>query len=133
MDIRYLVSFMVLLTLLGTLAAIDENSNAVQRIGGAMCSIVSLVKSVMGAVFLGLIVIAAIVYAAGQVLGAETRSRANVWATAMFTGAVIGGLIFLIVPVFIDLLIFGQQGSMESCCTLEGEFVPEECLLPGGD
>jgi len=31
-------------------------------------------------------VLAAVIYAAGQMMGAETRARANVWATAALTG-----------------------------------------------
>ena len=43
-------------------------------------------------------VLAAAIYAAGQMMGAETRARANVWATASLTGAMIGVLIATVVP-----------------------------------
>jgi hypothetical protein len=39
------------------------------------------------------------------VLGAETRARASVWATAMLTGAVIGILIYLITPMVLKALL----------------------------
>ncbi len=45
-----------------------------------------------------MLVIAAVIYAAGQMMGAETRARANVWATAALTGALIGILIVAIAP-----------------------------------
>ncbi|VVB98930.1 Uncharacterised protein [uncultured archaeon] len=45
-----------------------------------------------------MIVIAGVIYAAGQMMGAETRARANVWATACLTGALVGLLIYAIAP-----------------------------------
>jgi hypothetical protein len=45
-----------------------------------------------------MLVIAAVIYAAGQMMGAETRARANVWATAALVGALIGVLIVAIAP-----------------------------------
>ena len=55
-----------------------------------------------------MIVIAGVIYAAGQVMGAETRARANVWATAALTGALIGILIYAIAPGVLAL-IYGQN------------------------
>ena len=40
-----------------------------------------------------MLLIAGLIYAAGQIMGAETRARANVWATALLTGGIIGLLI----------------------------------------
>jgi len=55
-------------------------------------------KSLLPVVAMLMIVISGIIYAAGQVMGAETRARANVWATAALTGALIGILIYAIAP-----------------------------------
>jgi hypothetical protein len=52
-----------------------------------------------------LIILAAAVYAIGQIVGAETRARASVWATAMITGALIGIVIYLVVPGLIKLML----------------------------
>lgn len=49
------------------------------------------------------IVFAGLVYAAGQVLGAEMRSRTNVWATTMVIGAIIGLIFTFSAPVVIQL------------------------------
>jgi hypothetical protein len=57
-------------------------------------------------------------------MGAETRARANVWATSMFLGAIIGGLIYLVVPVFIDAMMGG--GGVLNCCN--GSTVDVNCL-----
>lgn len=55
-------------------------------------------KSLLPVVAMMMIVVAGIIYAAGQIMGAETRARANVWATAALTGALIGILIYAIAP-----------------------------------
>lgn len=52
-----------------------------------------------------LVILAAAVYAIGQIVGAETRARASVWATAMITGAVIGIIIYLILPPVIATML----------------------------
>ena len=70
-----------------------------------MCAIV---QSSLAIGMLMLVVIAALVYAVGQVLGAETRARAAVWATAMFIGAIIGALIYILMPVIISQLMTGE-------------------------
>ncbi|MCX6770624.1 MAG: hypothetical protein NTX79_01070 [Candidatus Micrarchaeota archaeon] len=55
--------------------------------------------------------LAAVIYAAGQMMGAETRARANVWATAALTGAMMAILISVIAPSVIGMI----YGSAVSC------------------
>ncbi|MDD5023399.1 MAG: hypothetical protein PHU63_04485 [Candidatus ainarchaeum sp.] len=104
----YFLSIFLILTL------VSMSYSAADTITSAICGIVTIVKTVMAATMLILVVLAAIIYAAGQVLGAETRARANVWATSMFVGAVIGGLIYLVVPVFLSLLL-GKSDITTEC------------------
>ncbi|MEM2962929.1 MAG: hypothetical protein QXW70_02485 [Candidatus Anstonellales archaeon] len=54
---------------------------------------------------------AAAVYAGGQLMGAETRARANVWATSMLTGALVGILIVIIVPAVLGIML-GLNGPI---------------------
>ncbi len=61
-------------------------------------------KSLLPVVAMLMIVVAGVIYAAGQILGAETRARANVWATAALTGALIGVLIYVIAPVVLTTI-----------------------------
>ena len=55
---------------------------------------------------------AAVLYAIGQLMGAETRARANVWATAMFTGAIIGILIVVITPSMLNYIYGSVSGGV---------------------
>ena len=59
------------------------------------------VKSFLGVGMVLMILLAAVIYAVGQVMGAETRARATVWATAMLTGAIIAAVIYVIAPAII--------------------------------
>ena len=45
-----------------------------------------------------MVILAGVIYAAGQIMGAETRARANVWATACLTGALMAILIAVVSP-----------------------------------
>lgn len=56
-----------------------------------------------------MILLAAVIYATGQMMGAETRARANVWATSCLTGALIGILIATITPAVLQTLVGPTQ------------------------
>lgn len=57
-----------------------------------------------------LVILSAVIYAAGQMMGAETRARANVWATAAVTGALMGILISVVAPSVLSTIV-GQSVS----------------------
>ncbi len=61
----------------------------------------SQIKTVVPIVAFSMLLLGGIIYAAGQIMGAETRARANVWATAMLTGGIIGLLIAASAPYII--------------------------------
>ena len=77
------------------------------QIASGICTLYATVQIVLGAVIFVLIVLAAVVYAAGQVMGAETRARASVWATSMIVGAVIGIIIYVLVPPILTAMMGG--------------------------
>jgi len=95
-----------MIMLLGILFA--QNGTDSVGIKAGVCMLADYAKSLMGAIVFALIIMAAIVYAAGQVLGAETRARASVWATAMIVGAVIGIIIFVLLPPILETML-GQK------------------------
>ena len=97
---KMLFSLALLLTLFGLVAAAGETA----AIGAGICSLFTLINMVLTAVIFLLIVAAAVVYAGGQLLGAETRARATVWATSMFIGALIGVLIYIIAPMVLGAM-----------------------------
>lgn len=83
--------------------------------------------SILAVASIIMIVLAALVYALGQMLGAETRARATVWATAMFTGAIIAAIIYVIAPWVISMIMTGQGSAADlvrNCCV---DNPPEDC------
>jgi hypothetical protein len=64
----------------------------------AMVGLCTQARSMLGIGIMLMIILAGVIYSVGQLLGAETRARATVWATAMLLGALIGALIFVIMP-----------------------------------
>jgi hypothetical protein len=104
---KYLLLTILVLNFVSLSIATDASTN----IKTAMSSLCTTVQAFLGIAAMMLIVLAGVVYAAGQVLGAETRARASVWATAMLTGAVIGILIYLLVPPVIKALVAGTGAS----------------------
>ncbi|MFH0737504.1 MAG: hypothetical protein V1827_02315 [Candidatus Micrarchaeota archaeon] len=107
--------YLLILVLAVNLVSLSYASTA--NIGAAMSSLCGTAKAFLGATAMILVVLAGATYAIGQILGAETRARAAVWATAMLTGAVIGLVIYLIMPPLIGLLFTGQAGG-DPCASL---------------
>jgi len=111
MDIQKILLGMLFLGMLSGLAFADATTN----IQSGLCDLYNLVSSVLVIVIFLLIVAAAVVYAGGQLLGAETRARASVWATSMFIGALIGVLIYVIMPMIINAMT-GSNVDFASDC-----------------
>jgi hypothetical protein len=99
---KYFIVAVLILNLMPLVTA-----GATGNIKSALYSLCVLSQTFLGAASMVLIVLAGTIYAIGQVLGAETRARASVWATAMLTGAVIGILIYLITPMVLNALVAG--------------------------
>ncbi len=93
------------LFLFGLLALGMAFASDYEGISSGICQLYQIVNTLLAAVVFVLIVLAAIVYAAGQVMGAETRARASVWATSMIVGAVIGIVIYVVVPIVLDAML----------------------------
>jgi len=79
---------------------------------GALSSLCDGIKSLLPVAAMLMIVLAGVIYAAGQIMGAETRARANVWATACLTGALIAVLIAVIAPAVLNTIYTGQGSSI---------------------
>ncbi len=79
-------------------------SLAYAGIGEMVNNLCVQMRGIMPLVAFTLIVLGGLVYAAGQVLGAEMRSRTNVWATTMVIGAIIGLVISASAPAIISIV-----------------------------
>ena len=89
----------------------SSGGSAASPIGSALRELCNASQLFLGAAIMIMILLAGATYALGQVLGAETRARATVWATAMMTGAIIGALIYLLTPIIVRALLPGSAIS----------------------
>lgn len=97
---KYLLLAVLVVNLMSVSFASGNLANALKQ----LCS---MSQQFLGITVMVLIVLAGVVYAIGQVMGAETRARAAVWATAMLTGAIIGIIIYIVTPVIVQTLTAG--------------------------
>ena len=86
------------------------------QLGAGLRNLCSQAKQFLAVASMILVVLAGAVYGIGQILGAETRARAAVWATAMLTGAVIGIVIFLIVPPIVKIMAPSGTNLQDDPC-----------------
>jgi len=75
---------------------------ALQNLCGGLQTLVPVAAMLM-------VLLASVIYATGQMMGAETRARANVWATSALTGAIIGILISVIAPSVLQTIAGGTD------------------------
>ncbi len=83
----------------------------------AMSQLCSALVTLLPVASMLMVVVAGVIYAAGQIMGAETRARANVWATAALTGALIGVLIYAVAPAVLTT-IYGNGTTTFTCTTV---------------
>jgi len=103
---------LVAFTLLALFALLSATS-MLYSLQNAISQLCISLKSMLPVVAMMMLVLAGVIYAAGQILGAETRARANVWATACLTGALISILIVIVAQPVLQM-IYADQGTV-SC------------------
>ena len=90
-------------------------ASGLSAVGLALSSLCTGVRQLLPIASMLMIVLAGIIYAGGQMMGAETRARANVWATACLTGAIIGLLIVVVAPTILNSLYSDSTGTGMTC------------------
>ena len=94
------LAFLLSALLVGHVFAGDPN----QELQDALTKMCADIQSLIPPLALLLVMSAGVIYAAGQVGGAETRARAANWATSCVTGAFIGILISVIAPTVLSTI-----------------------------
>ncbi|MCX8197550.1 MAG: hypothetical protein N3G80_04550 [Candidatus Micrarchaeota archaeon] len=108
--------YSLLLIALAAIIYAGGNTNSTQPLGNvikAASEFCISLKSLLPVVAMLMLIMGGVIYAAGQMLGAETRARANVWATACLTGALIAILIVVVAQPVLQT-IYGDAGTI-SC------------------
>jgi len=81
-----------------TSATPTAGNSGISKVTGAVSQLCTDLTSLLPIASMLMVVVGAVIYAAGQVMGAETRARANVWATAALTGALMASVISAVAP-----------------------------------
>ena len=102
-----------ILAILAVLGMAFASSMMLTTLQNAMSQLCLSLKSMLPVVAMLMLVMAGVIYASGQILGAETRARANVWATACLTGALISILIVVIAQPVLQTIL--AEGGTISC------------------
>ncbi|MEM4348395.1 MAG: hypothetical protein QXN37_02395 [Candidatus Anstonellaceae archaeon] len=108
---RQKVLAIILVFLVATIVATSQPPT--QKLKDALQQLCTGIKDLIPIAAMTMIVLSAVIYATGQMMGAETRARANVWATSCLTGALIGILIATVSPKVLQLL--APPGTTISC------------------
>lgn|GEM_PF-429684 len=137
----HLSAFFMLLLFSITLGFAASSSLADPALGlhRALRELCSGVTGVIPSVSMLMILAGSAIYASGQIMGAETRSRANVWATAALTGAVTGILFATVTPDMlgvvygddVNCLSSASHGSFYLCGMGAGDLCCQGNLCPG--
>jgi uncharacterized membrane protein len=105
------IAFLIFLFVLVVSFATTRVTTALQELKKIVCQFFAALITVC-------IVLAAIAYAAGNIMGAETGARAKVWATNLIIGAAIGVVMYIVAPIVLGKLTgetAASGGSIRGC------------------
>ena len=109
MNIRkFIYAFLLTIFLSGFSFSQPIPNNPTSQLEGALSELCSGLNTLVPVAAMLMILLSSVIYAAGQMMGAETRARANVWATSCLTGALIGILISVIAPAVLQTINGGN-------------------------
>jgi len=89
-----------------------------QSLEGVLLGVCDDVMGLIPPIAFLLIATAAVAYALGGVMSAEMRARTHVWAQSLLIGAIIGGILYIVVPRLLGALISAglDEGTRLQVC-----------------
>ncbi len=105
---------LVMLSLITLSFSSSHSSDVTNRFKSAMCNLYNFLRDILPVALVLVIILAGVVFVIGQALGAETRARANVWATNMIIMSVIAVIVVYLFPWLIDQLV-PELGINQAC------------------
>ena len=98
------LAFLAILAFANMAFAMGGSTDPTSQLLIAMQNLCSSLNTLVPVAAMLMVMFASVVYATGQMMGAETRARANVWATSALTGALIGILISVVAPAVLGVI-----------------------------
>ena len=111
MSMKKIGIFGILVLVSASFAAISGLS----AVTSAMSSLCGGLTTMLPVAAMLMIILAGVIYASGQMMGAETRARTNVWATAALTGALMAILIAVIAPSVMQMIYDPTNVKLIQC------------------
>jgi len=108
----------ILIVLALVSVAFAATVSGLSQVTSAMSSLCTALTTMLPVAAMLMIILAGVIYAAGQMMGAETRARTNVWATACLTGALMAILIAVVAPSVLNMIYYGNSTSTGIKCTV---------------
>lgn len=108
---KHFFTVLALITVFSSVAS-SAASDPTDQLKGALQALCQGLKSMVPVAAMLMVLLASVIYATGQMMGAETRARANVWATSCLTGALIGVMISTIAPAVLQII---NNGTAIDC------------------
>ena len=104
--------FVVFALLMSSVFAAVSGLTAVKD---AMTSLCKGLTTMLPVAAMLMVILAGVIYASGQMMGAETRARTNVWATAALTGALMAILIAVVAPSVLSMIYPAGATTFAGC------------------
>ncbi len=101
MKAKYLIALLAVVAMVSATAGdnpVNNINKVVYNFKSVFCNMVPI------AIMLG-IAASAVIYAAGQMLGAEQRAKTASWAASLMTFSVVAGIIYVLVPWIIQTIV----------------------------
>ena len=108
--------FGILIAIVMMASAVAAASTVLSSLNTAVFQLCAGLRSLLPIASMMGIVLAGVIYAAGQMMGAETRARANVWATAALTGALIAILMAVVAPAVLGVIYGKGDDYIKNAC-----------------
>ncbi len=110
----FLVVFVLSFYMTAVYAATTNPQSSFNNVRNTVTEVCKSLRSLLPVASMLMIIGAGVTYAIGQFVGAETRARANVWATNMLIGAIIGLVIAVVAPAALNTLMQNASSTTGS-------------------
>jgi len=82
-----------------------DTTSMASSIRTSLCDFQVLVYTILPTLALIMFLFAGLVYAAGQVFGAEMRAKAQGWSMSLLVGGIVGIFIAVLAPILVQIFV----------------------------
>ena len=109
---RLFIGLLMLAVLVGTVYAQVGGGETQGKLTMLITSLQTLICQILPMIMLLAVLLAALIYAAGQLAPADMRARFGQWASGLIVGAITAGVIYIVLPYILQMLVPNVQQSL---------------------